>query len=261
VISRSAESVEAEVRSFFDYPDFKGIVSDVGGATANMYGIDCSRKRKKGACENRHCLFPIICEELPVSHKRQIDLLKRLRSIGGMRKIFIRSGLRHDLVVEDKKYGKLYLETLLKHHISGQLKIAPEHTEEKILTLMGKPGPESLITFKRLFDSLCLKTGAHFFLTYYFIAAHPGCNTKHMIQLQKYVKKHLKITPEQVQIFTPTPSTLSTLMYMTGIDPVSGEKIFVETSDKMKQNQKRILCRDLKKQKAPKKTYSRKTES
>ena len=246
VISRSLPSIVKEAEKISKIKNFKGYISDVGGPTANMYGIECRKKTKSGSCENKRCLYPGHCKKLEINHEKQIKLLKRLRHIEGIKKIFVASGIRYDMVLEDGKYGRAYLEEIIRHHISGQLKIAPEHTELKILKSMGKPPIEYLQKFKDAFQEINKKTGKKQFLTYYFIAAHPGCDYSDMQRLHKFIKKELKINPKQVQIFTPLPSTYSTLMYYTQIDPFTGNKIFVEKDMRKKEEQKeKILSRNL----------------
>ncbi len=241
IISRSEEAILAEARKISAHPDFKGFIADVGGATANMYGIDCARKSTKGACPDKHCLFPQVCTSLKNDHSRQIRLLSNLRKIPGVKKAFVASGIRHDLLLADRKHAPAYLRELAGHHISGQLKIAPEHASPDVLTLMAKPGIQSLIDFKNLFEKINSETGQKQFLTYYFIAAHPGCTEENMRELKSFVSRELKTFPEQVQIYTPLPSTWSALLYWTGTDPVSGQKIFVEKDPAKKQKQKDIV--------------------
>ena len=241
VISRSEASIIREAQKLVQHKDFKGYIRDIGGPTANMLYIECPRKLKSGPCRDKRCLYPQFCKTLNIDHKRQIELLKKLRAIKGVKKVFIGSGIRHDMVLEDKKHGREYIEELVNHHISGQLKIAPEHTEDRVLGLMCKTGQEYLRKFKAEFDSLNKKSGKKQFLTYYFIAAHPGCEEKDMKRLQEFTRKELKITPEQVQIFTPTPSTYSTLMYYAGINPFTGKEIFIERDSRNKDRQKQVI--------------------
>lgn len=241
VVSRSEASLLREATTFTTHPDFKGIIADVGGATANMYGIECDRKRIRGACPDKGCVFPKPCKHLPVHHGRQIQLLRALRSLPGVRKVFIGSGIRYDLILDDHDAGALYLEEILRHHVSGQLKIAPEHVQDHILELMGKPGPERLEAFIRMFDELRPKSPQKLFLTYYLMAAHPGCTLEDMHKLRTFAIRTLRLLPEQVQIFTPSPSTYATLMYYTETNPFSGQKIFVEKNAVNKQKQKAIF--------------------
>ncbi len=241
VASRSEESILKEATSFTKDAAFKGYIEDVGGASANMYGIDCDKMVKKGVCSEKRCLHPKLCKSLKNSHKRQIDLLKKIREIPKVKKAFVRSGIRYDLILEDTRYGEIYLEELLRHHISGQMKIAPEHTDQKVLESMGKPDKQKLLAFKKLYESTNKKLGKKQFLTYYFIAAHPSCSQKDMEMLGRFCKEELRFTPEQIQIFTPTPSTYSTLMYYTGFDPFTKKPIFVEKDGQKKERQKDFL--------------------
>ena len=241
ITSRSEESILAEARKIAAHPDFKGYIVDVGGATANMYGIECGRKQAKGACPDRRCLFPRVCPSLQNDHSRQIRLLSNLHNIPGVKKVFVASGIRHDLILADKKHGTAYLRELTRRHISGQLKIAPEHTDPGVLRLMGKPQAQLLVDFKNLFEKINAETRQKQFLTYYFIAAHPGCSEEEMRHLKSFASRELKTHPEQVQIYTPLPSTWSAAMYWTGMDPESGKKIYVEKDLLKKQRQKDLV--------------------
>jgi uncharacterized radical SAM protein YgiQ len=254
--SRSERSILQEVKGFTKNPKFKGIISDVGGATANMYGYECRKKLDKGVCEDRRCtgfrMFQPnnrkeswndykICPVLKPNHQRNIQLLKDIRATPGVKKAFVNSGIRYDLIEEDKEFGQEYLKEIVGHHVSGQMKIAPEHSETKILKLMGKPDKEVLKEFKRSFEKLNQRTGKKQFLTYYMIAAHPGCSEKDMKDLKDFANQDLRLSPEQIQIFTPTPSTYSTLMYYTELDPFSLKPIYVEKDPMKKQKQKDIV--------------------
>ncbi len=241
VVSRSEESIVREVQHLTTLPGFTGTIYDLGGPTANMYGIECRRKAVRGACPKRRCLVPTICRELPVSHRRQLALLARIAAIPSVKRVFIASGIRHDMVVADATAGEEYLEALVSRHISGQMKVAPEHTEEAVLALMGKPGRRTLLRFRERFVAAAQRTGKKVFLTYYLIAAHPGCTGEHMKNLAAFCRRELRLIPEQVQIFTPTPSTLATLMYVTGRDPFTGKQIFVEKTLAGKKRQKEIV--------------------
>ncbi len=240
---RSAASILAEAREIARHPDFKGIIQDVGGPTANMYGLECVRKKASGPCKNKQCVFPEVCDELKLDHGPQIALLRALRNIPGVKKVVVASGIRHDLVLADRKRGQAYLREILQHHVSGQMKIAPEHTEPHILKLMRKPGARVLLAFARLFYRLTRALGKKQFLTYYLIAAHPGCAPRDMENLRTFFLKNLHILPKQIQIFTPTPSTWSTLMYWTEKDPFTGQSLFVEKSAAGKQRQKALFLR------------------
>ncbi len=238
---RSKKSILTEAKHLTEHKEFKGYIFDVGGPTANMYGYECEKKLEDGACKNKRCIFPNKCNLLKVNHSEQIALLNEIKSIKGIKKVFVASGLRYDLILEDKKFGHKYLENLIKNNISGQLKIAPEHTSETVLAKMGKPSNSNLIKFTNEFYRINKKNNLKQFLTYYFIAAHPGCGIKEMKELKSFVATNLKLNPEQVQIFTPTPSTYSTLMYFTEKDISSSENIFVEKKLGMKIKQKKIL--------------------
>jgi uncharacterized radical SAM protein YgiQ len=241
VISRSKPSILSEATGFTSHPDFKGIISDVGGPTANMYAMQCSRKSSHSGCPHKSCLYPDTCQKLSVGHQSQIKLLQALRKLPGVRKVFIASGLRYDLILMDKTAGARYLEEILRHHVSGQLKIAPEHSQKHVLDLMGKPDTKQLRDFIALFETLKRKTKRNLFLTYYLMAAHPGCTIDDMQALKRFARKELRLLPEQVQIFTPTPSTWATVMYHTAIDPFTGRSLFVEKNPSKKIYQKAAL--------------------
>jgi len=242
--NRSQESIVTEAKELTRHPEFRGVIQDVGGATANMYGIECRLKFERGACQGKRCLVPVICKKLPVNHRKQHRLLETLRRIKGIRHIFVASGIRYDMILHDEKEGEKYLMDLVSHHVSGQMKVAPEHCQPEILTLMGKPNQQHLVLqFRELFRKYTEKAGKKQFLTYYFIAAHPGCRTDDMEKLRQFTSDRLQLSPEQVQIFTPTPSTYSTLMYYTGKDPFSGRGIFVERNSLKKQLQKEVIMK------------------
>ncbi len=255
--SRSEDSILNEVKQFTTNPKFKGTISDVGGATANMYGYECKKKLDSGVCDDIRCtgfrMFnPIkfkkesdkkykICPVLKPNHKRNITLLQNIRKMPGVKKVFVNSGIRYDLINKDEHYGKEYLKEIVDHHVSGQMKIAPEHSESKVLKYMGKPDKKVLTDFKQNFEDLNKKNGKKQFLTYYMIAAHPGSTQKDMEDLKQFANADLKLNPEQVQVFTPTPSTYSTLMYYTELDPWTREPIFVEKDPLRKQKQKDVV--------------------
>jgi len=241
IVERTENSVEIEVQRFIDKPGFNGIINDIGGPTANMYGIECRKKKDEGRCADRRCIYPTICPSLKVNHKFNNSLLSRIRKMEGIKRVFIASGIRYDLIMEDKKFGKQYLENLVRFFVSGQLKIAPEHCEQTVLDAMGKPSDKVLKEFVKEFYKQTKLADTKQFLTYYMIAGHPGCEMHHMESLKKFASQELKINPEQVQIFTPTPSTYSALMYYTGKDPFTGKDIFVERSSTERIKQKDIL--------------------
>ena len=241
VRERSENSILKEAQKLSKLPDFKGYILNVGGPTANMYGFECKKLIEKGDCKDKKCIYPKIYKNLKVNHLKQIELLRKIRKLKEVKRVFIASGVRYDLILNDREFGNIYLKELIEHHISGQLKIAPEHTVSSVLKRMGKSGMDKLIQFKNEFYRINKKIGKKQFLTYYLIAAHPGCEMKDMESLKKFVKHELKIIPEQIQIFTPTPSTYSTLMYYTEIDPFTGEKIFVEKDNRKKELQKKMI--------------------
>ncbi|HBT89225.1 YgiQ family radical SAM protein [Desulfobacter sp.] len=238
---RSKDSIIAEAKKMTRDKEFKGYIFDLGGPTANMYGFECEKKLKKGACSHRRCLFPTPCPSLSPDHGPQMALLKEISRIAGVKKVFLNSGIRHDLILMDEQKGQAYLKQVIDAHVSGQMKLAPEHCVPRVLALMGKPGVESLVAFKHRFDSICKMLKKKQYLTYYLIAAHPGCSIREMNELKEFTRNQLHITPEQVQIFTPTPSTFSTLMYYTGIDPFAMVPVFVEKDPQAKEKQKQIV--------------------
>ncbi len=238
---RSTASILREARRLVGRPDFKGIISDVGGPTANMYGFECKKKLTKGMCPDKRCLHPEICRTLKVDHSPQMRLLEQLRKLDGVRRVFVASGIRHDMVLADKKHGPAYLQQVVQRHVSGQMKLAPEHSEDAVLNLMGKPDRKSLVEFRRMFLEATKKAGKKQFLTYYLIAAHPGCSDADMKKLKKFVGSVLKLNPRQVQVFTPLPSTWSAVMYHTAKDPFTGRFLTVIKDIAGKVRQKGIL--------------------
>ncbi|MEE8588574.1 MAG: YgiQ family radical SAM protein [Sulfurimonadaceae bacterium] len=242
--TRSEESIVKEATEFTTYKDFKGIISDLGGPTANMYGYECDKKLKLGTCDHQRCVDSRhLCSTMRVNHGRVVNMMRQVRELPGIKKAFVASGVRYDLITEDKQHGYSYLKEMVKHHISGQMKVAPEHTEQHVLDLMGKPGKQTLVDFKKLYDKLNREEGKNQFLTYYLIAAHPGCEEKDMHELKRFTRDELKMTPEQAQVFTPTPGTYSAVMYYTELDPVTRKKIFVEKDTRRKERQKEIVVK------------------
>ena len=246
--TRSEKSILQEAKDFTTYKDFKGIISDVGGPTANMYGYECDKKLKAGTCEHQRCVDAShLCNVMKVDHNRNINLLRQVRNVDGIRKAFVASGVRYDLITEDKGHGYSYLKEMVKHHISGQMKVAPEHTEQHVLDLMGKPNKQTLVDFKKLYDKLNKDMGKKQYMTYYLIAAHPGCTEKDMHSLKRFTTNTLKINPEQAQVFIPTPGTYSAVIYYTELDPITRKKVFVEKDIKRKERQKAIVQAEIKK--------------
>jgi len=228
IISRNEESILEEIHRLREYPDFKGYIDDLGGPTANMYGMDC-RKACEGEC--------LRCPELDRSHKRLVHLMRKARQIPGIKKVFVRSGIRYDLALESPEYVK----ELCDHHLSGLLKIAPEHVSPQVLRLMNKE-KRPLEEFRKLFQKINKGRKQH--LKYYFLVAHPGASIKEAKELARLVRGLEKAGDkpvEGIQIFTPTPMTRSTCMYHTGKDPVSGEEVYVPRNYAEKKEQKRML--------------------
>lgn len=220
VVSRGLDSIKKEVKQvIMRQPGFKGNILDVGGPTSNMYMMEC---REKEGCTRASCIYPTVCRNLNASLKPSLRLLREIRGLPGIKNIFIGSGIRYDLALLDDEY----IEELVKHHVSGQLSVAPEHICEEVLLMMGKPKAEKFLEFKDRFEKLSKKHGKKQFLIPYFIASHPGSTLHHALNLALFMKKH-GIRIEQVQNFTPTPMTVSTCMYYTGIDPFSGKPVHV----------------------------------
>jgi len=246
--TRSETSIVKEAKEFKEYKDFKGIISDLGGPTANMYGYECDKKLKLGTCDHQRCVdSKHLCGAMKPNHGRVINMMRQVREIPGIRKAFVSSGVRYDLITEDKGHGYSYLKEMVKHHISGQMKVAPEHTEQHVLDLMGKPNKQTLVDFKKLYDKLNKDMGKKQYMTYYLIAAHPGCTEKDMHALKRFTTNTLKINPEQAQVFIPTPGTYSAVIYYTELDPVTRKKVFVEKDIKRKEKQKAIVQAEIKK--------------
>lgn len=244
VISRSKESIIKEVNKLAQMPDFKGYISDIGGPTGNMYKIACKVNGTTGKCKNKRCLYPKVCENLIFSHDKQIDLLTECAKNPKMKKIFVSSGIRHDLIIADSKDGENYLKYISEHNISGQLKIAPEHVCDNVLDMMGKPKQTTFLDFKNDFEYI--NKPLNQFLTCYFMVAHPGCSLDDTENLLLFINQNLKFSPEQVQVFTPTPSTFSTMMYYTKQD-IDGNDIFVETDRNARMKQKLTITQPLSK--------------
>jgi uncharacterized radical SAM protein YgiQ len=242
IVSRSERSILKEVEKIVELPDFKGYLSDLGGPSANMYRMKGKDMKLCQVCSKPSCIWPAVCRNLNTSHKELTDLYRKVDRISGIKKSFIGSGVRYDLLFTDwnKNAGRdevEYLEELITKHISGRLKVAPEHTSSHVLTLMRKVPFELFRKLKKRFDNIRIKHDLKYELIPYFISAHPGCADTDMQDLVKEVKS-LGIKPEQVQDFTPTPMTLSTLMYYTGFDPYSGKKVYVARNIEDKRRQK-----------------------
>jgi uncharacterized radical SAM protein YgiQ len=236
IASRSIESVLREAKKLIEKPDFKGIINGVGGPSANMYGMECKTWGKKGACLDKSCLYPHICPALDTSHKKLLELLRRLRELPGVKKVFTGYGVRYDLALKDEEY----LGELCAYHISGQLRIAPEHFSRQVTNAMCKPGREVYEKFAQKFTALNRKCGKNQYIVNYLMSGHPGCTLEDMIEMAEYVRDHGGYT-EQVQDFTPTPMTVSTCMYYTGLDPFTGKKVYVARGKKEKAMQRALM--------------------
>ncbi|MCD6459693.1 YgiQ family radical SAM protein [bacterium] len=236
--SRSEQSILNEVRLIAKDPAFKGYITDIGGPTANMYGLSCVFHKKSTHCLKRDCLGTEPCPNLNNDHTKYLTVLKKASQIPKVKKIFISTGIRYDLFPDNKAFD--ILSKICENHISGQMKIAPEHIVAEVLRLMKKPSKEKYLNFLNLFKRVTYKLKLKQFVIPYFISAHPGCTEKHMLELALFLRKQ-NFIPDQIQDFLPTPMTASTCMYYTGINPDSGEKIYVARSDKEKQTQRKIL--------------------
>ncbi len=231
--SRSIQSIVREAKSLVKHRDFKGIIQDVGGPTTNMYGLGC---KLKSYCKEKACLFPESCQNLNVDHEMLIKLLRKLRKIKGVKKVFIGSGVRYDLALLDPRY----LEEICRYHISGQLRVAPEHVSKEVLLAMRKPNRGLYDRFRKQFEDINRRVGKEQYLAPYFMSSHPGCRLEHMIELAEYIRD-MGFFVEQVQDFTPTPMTASTVMYHTGLDPFTGEEIYVPKSERERRMQRALM--------------------
>ena len=238
VTSRSHESVIAEVEAMTRHPLWKGYVSDVGGPTANFRSPSCDRQLKDGMCPLKHCLAPEPCEHLKADHSDYLALLRKLRAIPGVKKVFVRSGVRFDYVLYDK--NSPFLSELVRWHISGRLKVAPEHCVDSVLFYMGKPPIAVYERFLEKYANLNRRYGKEQFLVPYLMSSHPGSTLSDAVQLALYLKRH-GAKPEQVQDFYPTPGTISTCMYYTGIDPTTMKSVYVPRSPREKAMQRALL--------------------
>ncbi|MBR6115514.1 MAG: YgiQ family radical SAM protein [Oscillospiraceae bacterium] len=238
VTSRSHASVIAEVEAMTRHPLWKGYVSDVGGPTANFRRPSCDKQLKEGMCPLRHCLAPKKCEHLIADHSDYLSLLRKLRAIPGVKKVFVRSGVRFDYVLYDK--NSPFLSELVRWHISGQLKVAPEHCVDNVLGYMGKPPAAVYERFMDKYRSLNRRYGKEQFLVPYLMSSHPGSTLADAVELALYLKKH-GARPEQVQDFYPTPGTISTCMYYTGIDPITMKPVYVARTPREKAMQRALL--------------------
>lgn len=236
--TRSHESILAEAQLMIRDPQFKGYIHDVGGPTANFRQPACKKQLTKGVCKNRQCLFPEPCPNLEVDHKDYIALLRKLRALPGVKKVFVRSGIRFDYVCADP--SDAFLRELVQHHISGQLKVAPEHVSDPVLKVLGKPPHAVYTDFVRRFEKMNKACGMKQFLVPYLMSSHPGCTLRDAVALAEYLRD-IRHMPEQVQDFYPTPSTLSTVMYYTGLDPRTMKKVYVPRDPHEKAMQRALM--------------------
>lgn len=238
VQGRSHESILKEAKIMTEDIDFKGYIHDVGGPTANFRYPACEKQMTQGACKNKQCLFPTPCEHLKATHSDYIEILKKLRNLPSVKKVFIRSGIRFDYMLADS--SNVFLEELCKYHISGQLRVAPEHISNRVLEKMGKPKHEVFLEFTKRFDATNKKLETEQYMVPYLISSHPGSHLNDAIALAEYVRD-LGYMPEQVQDFYPTPSTLSTVMYYTGVDPRDMKPVYVPRSLKERTMQRALI--------------------
>ena len=236
--ARSHESILREAKLLIKLPGFKGYIHDVGGPTANFRHPACAKQLKYGVCKDRQCLFPKPCPNLDADHSDYVALLRKLRALPGVKKVFIRSGIRYDYLLADKKQE--FLDELCRYHISGLLKVAPEHIAPQVLAKMGKPGKDVYLKFMRAFTQKNKEIGLPQYLVPYFISSHPGCTLNNAIELAEFLRD-IKHQPEQVQDFIPTPGSAATAMYYSGVDPESGQSVFVARNPHDKAMQRALM--------------------
>ncbi len=238
VVARSEDSVYEEAVMLSEKPNFKGYIHDVGGPTANFRHPSCDKQTASGLCKGRKCLAPAPCKNIDADHSDYIRLLRRLRAIKGVKRVFIRSGIRFDYMLLEKNGA--FLDELVANHVSGQLKVAPEHASNKVLDKMGKPHIEVYEEFERRFYASTKKCGKEQYLVPYLMSSHPGCTLAEAVELAVFEKRH-GIRPEQVQDFYPTPGTISTAMFCTGLDPYTLEPVYVPRTSEEKAMQRALL--------------------
>ncbi|MBQ9847756.1 MAG: YgiQ family radical SAM protein [Clostridia bacterium] len=238
VTSRSIESCVEEAEKIASMPDFKGYIHDVGGPSANFRGNNCEKAKKLGVCKGKNCLTPTVCKNMQVDHSDYIELLKAIEAVKGVKKVFIRSGLRYDYILADK--NPKFFKKLVNDHVSGHLKVAPEHCCNNVLKLMGKPNIEEYDKFKAKFAVLTKEAGKEQYIVPYLISSHPGSDLNSAIELALYLKRN-NLNPEQVQDFYPTPGTASTCMFYSGLDPATLKPVYVARDYSEKQMQRALL--------------------
>lgn len=239
VTSRSQDSIVKEAEDITEFKDFKGYIHDVGGPTANFRKASCEKQLIYGACKKKQCMSPSICKNMEVDHSEYLELLRKVRSVKGVKKVFVRSGLRYDYIMADKKRDK-FIKELSEYHVSGQLKVAPEHISENVLKYMGKPAGKVYDEFREKFFRINKELGKKQYIIPYLMSSHPGSTLKDAIILAEYLRD-IKYQPEQVQDFYPTPGTLSTTMFYTGLDPFTMKKVYVPKTKEEKAMQRALL--------------------
>ncbi len=238
ITCRSEKSVLEEAEKLTHMPDFKGYIHDVGGPTANFRNPSCEKQLKSGLCKGKKCLAPTPCKALKVDHSEYLDMLRKIRKIKGVKRVFIRSGIRYDYLMEDK--NDEFIRELIKYHVSGQLKVAPEHCSAVVLDKMGKPHIEAYKAFQKRFYEITKGIGKEQYLVPYLMSSHPGSTLREAVDLALFLRDN-KIRPEQVQDFYPTPGTISTCMFYTGLDPYTMEKVYVPKTAEEKAMQRALL--------------------
>ncbi len=238
ITTRSKESIVSEAKILTSLPDFKGYIHDIGGPTANFRHPSCEGQEKRGLCKGKKCLAPTVCTNLKSNHEEYLDILRTVRSLPKVKKVFIRSGIRYDYMLEDK--NDAFFRELVAHHVSGQLKVAPEHCSAAVLDKMGKPHIEAYIEFSRRYFKYSKKEGKEQYLVPYLMSSHPGSSIKDAVELALFLKK-IGIRPEQVQDFYPTPGTVSTCMFYTGLDPYTMQEVYVAKDPHEKAMQRALL--------------------
>ncbi len=242
ISSRSEESILREVAHITKDPSFRGFISDIGGPTANMYQLDCPQRKTAGTCTDRSCLIPEPCPALfRAGHGPYLQLLRNIRSQKGIKAVFIASGIRPELIASDTRYGKDFLRELFSFHTSGQLKLAPEHSDDTVLDAMGKSSIRSFLGFDRHWRALVTSTGKRQYVIGYFMCGHPGETEDNHESLVQFVRDKLGYAPQQIQIFTPIPSTVSATMYHTQLDPRTERPIFAEKRERVRNRWKREI--------------------
>lgn len=238
VQSRSHESIIEEAKQIIGDKEFKGYINDVGGPTANFRHASCAKQLKLGSCIDRQCLFPKPCQNLTIDHQDYIQLLRKLRGLKGIKKVFVRSGIRYDYVMADK--DDKFLRELCEHHVSGQLKVAPEHIDDEVLCMMGKPAGKTYDKFVEKFFEINKDLGMEQYIVPYLMSSHPGSTMQAAVRMAEFLRD-INYQPEQVQDFYPTPGTLSTCMYYTGIDPRTMKEVYIPRTKEEKALQRALL--------------------